>query len=64
MTPWTHLIRFTAAEDGEAYYATCIETLPQAGEKVAAFKLITSLETSHGGSNLKTIQEVSMFNFK
>jgi hypothetical protein len=64
MTPWTHLIRFTAAEDGDTYYATCSENLPQAGEKVAAFKLITSLGTSHAANNQKTIREVSMLNFK
>ncbi len=64
MAPWTHLIRFTAAEDGDAYYATCTEKLPQVGENVAAFKLITSLGTSHASNNQKTIKEVSMPNFK
>jgi hypothetical protein len=63
MTLWTHLIRFTATEDGDAYYTTCTKNLPQAGEKVAAFKLITLLGTSHASNNLKTIKEVSILNF-
>jgi len=64
MTPWTHLIRFTAAEDGDAYYTTCTKNLPQIGEKVAAFKSITLLGTSHASNNLKTIKEVSILDFK
>jgi hypothetical protein len=60
MTPWTHLIRFIAAEDGYAYYATCTTTLPQAGEKVAGFKSVNSLETGQEANDLKTIKEVSI----
>jgi hypothetical protein len=60
MMPWTHLIRFTATEDGDAYYATCTATLPQTGEKVAGFKSIKSLENGYEANDLKTIKEVSV----
>lgn len=59
MTPWTHLVRFTAAEDGEAYYSKCDSTLPLVGEKVASFKSITVLDSDNLKSDLKTIQEAS-----
>jgi len=58
MAPWTHLTRFTAAEDDSAYYATSDSALPQVGEKVASFKSITSLEIENITTDLKTIKEI------
>jgi len=64
MTPWAHLVRFTAAEDCEAYFTTFDSTVPLVGEKVASFKFITELESDYVARGLKTIKEVGFGTFK
>jgi hypothetical protein len=59
MSSWTHVIRFTAGEDNDTYYAKCDSTIPQIGAQVACFKSITSLDTDNATKNLKTIKQVS-----
>jgi hypothetical protein len=59
MTSWTHLVRFTAAEDGHAYYTTCDSTLPAIGRNVTSFKSIAALETENVSGDVKTIKEAS-----
>ena len=58
MASWTHILRFTAAEDGKAYYAKCDSALPQIGAQVASFTTITSLDIDSATTSLKTIKEV------
>ncbi|KAH7348905.1 2-hydroxyhepta-2,4-diene-1,7-dioate isomerase [Rhexocercosporidium sp. MPI-PUGE-AT-0058] len=50
MSPWTHLVRFIAKEDGESYYATSNSQMLKVGEKVKGFKSITALEKDDGAS--------------
>ena len=58
MASWTHLVRFTAAEDGEAYYTTSDSNLPALGDKVATVKSIAALTTEGAVGDLKTVKEV------
>lgn len=48
MASWTYLVRFTAVEDGAAYYTACSSTLPQVGQKVTSFKSISALGSEDG----------------
>ena len=59
MASWTHILRFTAAEDGKASYAKGDSTLPQIGAKVAGFTTLALLETGSVTEGVKTIKEVS-----
>ncbi|KAK6580074.1 hypothetical protein PZA11_007096 [Diplocarpon coronariae] len=44
MVPWTHLVRFTAEEDGKPYYTSTTSTPPGVGEKVKSFEEISALD--------------------
>jgi hypothetical protein len=61
MASWTYLVRFTAVEDGEAYYTASTSALPQVGEKVSSFKSISTLGNEDVTSHVvTTIKEVTV----
>lgn len=61
MASWTYLVRFTAVEDGGAYYTASTSVLPQVGEKVSSFNSINALSNEDITNHVvTTIKEVSV----
>ncbi|CAL3970628.1 unnamed protein product [Diplocarpon coronariae] len=55
MVPWTHLVRFTAEEDGKPYYTSTTSTPPGVGEKVKSFEEISALDGDLSFDDLESL---------